>query len=144
MRMTDVLFGVNRNERTTDIGLLLLRVLGALTLVLLHGWGKVPPKPGFVGMLGGMGFPAPEVFAWLAALAEFGGGLLLAIGLLTRPAAFLLVGHFAIVELVAHAGETFKERELPFLFLLIALTLLFTGAGRYSVDAALRDRTHYG
>jgi putative oxidoreductase len=63
MRMTDVLFGVNRNERTTDIGLLVLRVLGALTLVLLHGWGKVPPKPGFVGMLGGMGFPAPEVFA---------------------------------------------------------------------------------
>jgi uncharacterized membrane protein YphA (DoxX/SURF4 family) len=30
------------------------------------------------------------------------------------------------------------------LFLVIALTLLFTGAGRYSVDAALRDRTHYG
>ncbi|CAN5868534.1 DoxX family protein [soil metagenome] len=144
MRMTDVLFGVNRNERTTDIGLLVLRVLGALTLVLLHGWGKVPPKPGFVGMLGGMGFPAPEIFAWLAALAEFGGGLLLAIGLLTRPAAFLLVGHFAIVVLVAHAGETFKERELPFLFLVIALTLLFTGAGRYSVDAALRDRPHYG
>ncbi len=83
MRMTDVLFGGDRNERMTDIGLL------------------------------------------------------------TRPAAFLLVGHFAIVVLVAHAGQTFKERELPFLFLVIALTLLFTGAGRYSVDAAVRDRTSY-
>ena len=143
MRTNNLLFGGSANERTTDIGLLILRVCSAIALVLLHGLGKLPPKPGFIGMVGGMGFPAPELFAWLATLAELGGGLLIALGLLTRPAAFLQVGHFLFVVLLAHAGQSFKERELPFLFLVIALTLLFTGAGRYSVDAALRGRPRY-
>lgn len=142
MRTTDLLFGGNVNQRTTDFGLLILRVFGGLALALAHGWGKVPPKPRFVGMLGGMGLPAPEFFAWLVMLAEFGGGLLIALGLLTRPAALLVIGNFTVVVLLAHAGDPFGERELPLFFLVIALTLLFTGAGRYSVDAALRGRTH--
>jgi putative oxidoreductase len=141
MQIRDVLFGTSVNAPATDVGLAILRVFTGLALALAHGWGKVPPSPGFVGMVGGMGFPAPELFAWLAAFAEFGGGLLLALGLLTRPISFLIVGHFVIVVLLAHAGDPFGDRELPLFFLVTALLYLLAGGGRYSVDALLRGRT---
>lgn len=140
MRFVDVLIGSEVNPRLTDIGLLILRVFSGLALALAHGWGKIPPSPGFVGMIGGMGMPAPELFAWLAAIAEFGGGLLIAVGLLTRPAALLVAGQFMFVVLLAHAGDPFGDRELPLFFLVTAPLFLLSGAGRYSVDAALRGR----
>lgn len=140
MRTSSVLWGGSVNAKSTDVGLLILRIFTGLALLTLHGWGKLPPKPGFVGMVGGLGFPAPELFAWFATFAEVGGALLVALGLLTRPAALLLVGHFAFVVLLAHAGESIKDRELPLFFFTVALTLLFSGAGRYSVDGALRGR----
>lgn len=141
MRTTDVLIGGNVNARTTDLGLLIVRVFAGLALAVQHGWRKVPPQPGFVTRVGEMGFPAPELFAWLAGFAEFGGGLLLALGLLTRPTAFLLVGHFLIVVFLAHAGDPFGRRELPLFFLASALLFLLAGAGRYAIDAVLRNRT---
>lgn len=136
MRSRELLLG-GPNANATDIGLLILRVFAGLALALAHGWGKVPPSAGFVGMIEGMGMPAPGVFAWLAALAEFAGGLLLALGLLTRPVALILVIHFAVVVLMAHAGDPFGQRELPLFFLVTALTFLLTGPGRYSADALL-------
>jgi putative oxidoreductase len=123
-----------------DAGLLILRLFAGLALALAHGWGKIPPSEQFVGWIGGMGFPAPAAFAWMAALAEFVGGLLLAAGLLTRPAAFVVTVHFLVVAFVAHAGDTFRERELALMFGVVALTLLLTGPGRYSADAALEGR----
>lgn len=140
MRSGDLLFGGTVHEQATDIGLLIVRVFSGLALALAHGWGKVPPQPGFVGMIGGMGLPAPELFAWLAALAEFGGGLLLAVGLLTRPVSLLIAGHFMFVVFLAHAGDPFGRRELALFFFVVALLFMLAGAGRYSVDAALRGR----
>ncbi len=102
--------------------------------------GKVPPQDGFIGRVGGLGFPVPLLFAWLAALAEFAGGLLLAIGLLTRPVAALIVFHFLAVIFIAHAGDLLDARELGIMFGLTAFLLALTGPGRYSVDAWLGRR----
>lgn len=121
-----------------DVGRLLLRVTAGLSLALAHGLNKLPPSDRFLGRVAEMGFPAPEVFAWLAAFAEFGGGLLLALGLLTRPAAFLVAGNMAVVVFLAHAGDPFGDREDGLLFGVIALFFALAGAGRYSLDAVLR------
>lgn len=50
------------------------------------------------------------------------------------------MGSFAVVVLVAHAGDPLGDRELPILFLTIAVALAFTGPGRYSLDAMIRGR----
>jgi uncharacterized membrane protein YphA (DoxX/SURF4 family) len=50
------------------------------------------------------------------------------------------VGHFIFVVLLAPAADPFGDRELPLFFLITALLFLLSGAGRYSVDAALRGR----
>jgi putative oxidoreductase len=136
----DLLFGTSTTGTVSDIGLLLLRVFAGLALAFEHGLGKIPPREGFVGMIGGFGFPAPELFAWMSGFAEFGGGILLALGLLTRPAAALIVFNFIVAVIFAHAGDPFGERELPLLFGSVALMYLFVGAGRYSLDAAVGRR----
>jgi putative oxidoreductase len=136
-----VLFGGARNiSLPADVGRLVLRLVAGLTIALLHGLGKVPPAAGFVDRIGEMGLPFPVFFAWLAAIGEFGGGLLLAAGLLTRPAALLLVGHFAVVVSMAHAGDPVGERELAVLFGAISFFYLLAGAGRFSLDGLLRRR----
>jgi putative oxidoreductase len=141
MRRNDLVFGPAAVGSTAaDAGLALLRVGAGVLLVLLHGLGKVPPQEGFVGWIGSMGFPAPLLLAWLAAFAEFGGGILLALGLLTRPATLILVVHFTIVVLIAHAGDALADRELAILFGLIAFAFLLAGPGRFSLDSLIRRR----
>jgi putative oxidoreductase len=132
-----VLIGYNTAGPVGDLGLLVLRVFAGLALALAHGINKVPPSEGFIGMIGGFGFPAPALLAWLSAVAEFGGGLLLALGLATRPAAFMIVINMAVAVLFAHADDPFSGMELPLLFLFVAAMYTFTGAGRYSIDRLL-------
>lgn len=133
--------GARVGSPAADLGLLLLRVIAGLALALAHGMGKVPPSERFIGRVAEMGLPGPELFAWLAATAEFGGGILLALGLLTRPAALLICGTMLVVALLAHAGDPFGDREKAVLFGAIALLYLLAGAGRYSLDALIR-RNH--
>lgn len=141
MTLKDWMFaGRSIGTPSADAGLAVLRVVAFLLLAFLHGLGKMPPQEGFVGMVGGLGFPAPMLFAWLAGIAEVFGALLLVIGLLSRPAALLLVIHFMFVVFVAHAGDSLGDRELPILFGTIALMFLLVGPGRYSVDSLIGRR----
>lgn len=133
--------GGGGGSATADLGLLLLRVFVGLSLAFAHGLGKLPPPPSFLAGVAEMGFPLPVLFGWAAALAEFAGGILLALGLLTRPAAFLVGITMAVAAFIREAGAPFGERELALLYGAAAVMLLLTGAGRYAIDAGLRGRT---
>jgi putative oxidoreductase len=127
-------------SRSADVGLLVTRIVGGLSLALAHGWGKVPPSPRFISRTEGMGFPLPEFFAWMAAFAEFGGGLLLAAGLFTRPAALLVMAHTLVIVFAAHAGDPFSAREKGVLFFAVAALHVLAGPGRYSIDRLIHAR----
>jgi len=127
-------------NRAADLGLLLLRVVAGLSLAIGHGIGKFPPGERFIDRIGNMGFPAPEIFAWLAGVAEVGGALLIVIGLLMRPIGAIVAGYFLLIVFIAHAGDTFVQREKAVLFAAIFAAFALTGAGRYSLDALLRGR----
>lgn len=134
--------GEDSSSATADLGLLLLRIFAGLFLALAHGVGKLPPSEPFLAGVGEMGFPLPVFFGWAAALAEFAGGILIAVGLLTRPAALFVTITMAVAAFIRQAGQPFGDRELALLYGTIAVTLLFTGAGRYSIDARLRGTRH--
>lgn len=121
-----------------ELSMTALRVYVGLAMAFGHGWGKVPPGDGFVEGVTGLGFPMPYVFAWAAAFSEFAGGLLLAIGLFTRPAATLVACTMFVAGVVFHAADPFNRKELAFLYLVIALVFMFRGAGRFSVDRFIR------
>ncbi|MEM1042336.1 MAG: DoxX family protein [Bacteroidota bacterium] len=132
--------GAGGADAVADAGLLVLRLTAGLAMAFAHGLGKVPPAPGFVELTAGLGFPLPGLFAWAAGLAELAGGLLIAVGLLTRPAAFFLLFTMGVAFFLQHGGDPFGEREMAFLYGAFSLTLLLTGAGRFSLDALLQSR----
>lgn len=126
--------------RMRDVGLLLLRVFAGLALALAHGWGKLPPSERFMAGVAEMGFPFAPVFAWAAGLSETVGGLLIALGLLTRPAAALVLVTMVVAAFVRQAGDPFLERELALLYGFVAMQFLLSGPGRLSLDALVRRR----
>lgn len=140
MNLRTFFVGSGETSIATDIGLLILRLGAGLPLALAHGTGKIPPSAGFVDGVSGMGFPAPVFFAWAAGLSELVGGLLLALGLATRPAAFFVACTMAVAFFVRHGADPFASAEKSLLFLICALALLAAGSGKYAVDAVFRRR----
>lgn len=135
--MKKFLLGTTVNARATDLGLLLIRIFSGIALALAHGVGKFPPSARFIQNVGAMGYPFPTVFAWAAAFAELFGGLLLAAGLLTRPASFFILVTMSSAAFLRHRGDPFLDRERALLYAAVALLFLLAGAGRYSLDAML-------
>jgi putative oxidoreductase len=89
------------------------------------------------------GFPHTPKFM-LAGIIEFFGGLLVAIGLGTTPAAFIASGEMAVAYFTVHAKQGFwpilNNGEKPVLFCFVFLFIAAYGGGRFSVDALLRRR----
>jgi putative oxidoreductase len=142
MKIRDLLFGgVGGANKTADVGLALLRVVAGVAMAVNHGAGKMQNPSKVVEGADDMGFPLPLLFGWAAVFAEFFGGILLALGLATRPAAFLIACTMATAAFIHHADDNFRTREPALLFLFIAVLFLLTGAGRYGVDALLRRRS---
>jgi putative oxidoreductase len=120
-----------------DFGLLAIRLYFGIALAFAHGIRKLPPSDRFIAGVIEMGFPIPTLFAWASAFAEFGGGLLIAVGLLTRPAAFFVAINMSVATFIRQAGDPFVERELAAAYLAVAIALLCSGSGRFGLDARL-------
>lgn len=120
----------------------LLRI-GAGLLFMQHGMMKLF---GSFGGLGGTPGAHAELMTkmGLAGVLEFGGGLLIVLGLFTRPVAFLLAGEMLVAYLQAHmpqgAVPIKNGGELALLFMLVFAFLFGAGAGPLSVDSAIGRR----
>ncbi len=125
------------NKIYTDLGLLVLRIGTGLYIALGHGLGKMPPSEGFISGVEKLGFPMPSFFGWMAGLSEFLGGLLIALGLFTRPAAFFVVCTMATAAFIRHAEDPFGTKEKALLYLTVGLCLILTGGGNYSLGKLL-------
>lgn len=108
--------------------------------MLFHGIHKLVGGVGFIsGMLEGMGLPG--FIAYFSLAAELLCSLMIIAGAWTRAAAVVFAGNMAVAILMAHSGQIFSVDpmtggwaiELPMLYLLGAVVLIFTGAGKYAV-----------
>jgi putative oxidoreductase len=124
-------------------GLLPLRVAMGLAFVF-HGWPKIQNALGWMGAEA----PVPGFLQALAAVAEFGGGIALALGLLTRVAAvgILCVMITALATVHIPHGDPFVGKpgqhsaEPATVYLCCAVLFLVIGPGRFSLDALLFGR----
>ena len=128
-----------------DIGLLILRLVVGLVLAAhgaqkLFGWFGGYGLAGTGGFLEQLGFRPGKLHAFLAGLAEFGGGLLLAAGLVTPLAAALIIAVMVVAAGSVHLSKGFwftnGGYEYHLVLVAAALALAFTGPGTYSLDAA--------
>ena len=124
-------------SRYTEITFALMRFVVGL-LFAHHGSQKLFGLPG--GQVMNL---SPLMTA--AAIIELAGGLLIAIGLLTRPAAFIASGEMAVAYFKAHAPQGFwpvlNKGEAAILFCFVFLFIAAHGAGRFSVDRMVRRKT---
>jgi putative oxidoreductase len=141
VRGDDVILLDPTRERWSNIILSLLRIVAALIL-MQHGSQKLfgfPPS----------GAPVVEPLTLmsqtgLAGVLEFFGGLLLLVGLFTRPVAFIVSGEMAVAYFKVHAPRAFlpivNRGELAVVLCFVFLYLAFAGAGSLSIDALIRGR----
>lgn len=111
-----------------------LRIVAALTFIQ-HGLGKLF---GFPAWQSAAGAPAAFTLLWFAAIIEALGGLLLALGLFTRPVAFIMSGEMAIGYWMVHAPKSFfpmiNGGDGAVLYCFIFLYIAVAGGGEWSVD----------
>ncbi len=138
--MKKLFFGSIENSNSADLTLAALRVFAGLSLMLVHGSGKMPVSDGFVEHIGSLGFPMPLFFAWAAALSEYIGALLLALGLLTRPAALMVAVTMFVAAFVNHSGDSFAVAEKAYLYFSITLLFAILGSGKFGIDSIIRRK----
>ena len=127
-------------SRWIDLALTLPRVSAGVILAAHFGLGKLPVPPWFIEEVANLGFPYPALFAWLAVVSEVAGGLLLALGLATRPAALSIVCTMLTAALLQEAGDPLRERLPSLFFLAVAWYSLLLGSGRFGLDAWIGRR----
>ena len=118
----------------------LLRIVAGFTFSL-HGFQKL------FGYFGGLGHGASaKLFSSMGAagVLECFGGLLIALGLFTRPVAFLLCGEMAVAYFKQHLPRGVwpinNSGELAVLYCFIFLYLVSAGAGPWSLDRLIRRK----
>lgn len=115
----------------------LLSVLRIMTglLILQHGTTKYLNFP-----IGPMNNMNPMTMSGVAGILELIGGVLIVVGLFTRPVAFILSGMCAVAYFYAHAPRGFfpilNAGELAALYSFVFLYLAAAGGGAWSVDKA--------
>jgi putative oxidoreductase len=130
---------LNFSPRSADLALLLIRLWFGLSMLLLHGWGKLsnfgPMLEKFSDPIG-IGKTASLV---LATTGEALCAALVVIGLFTRVAALGVGSVMAVAFWFAHGHKLSGpgSGEMAFLFLGAFLALFIAGGGKYSVDAQI-------
>jgi putative oxidoreductase len=123
-------------DRYAPHALGVLRIVAAF-IFLLHGTQKLL---GFPEATRGM----PEFLSmlWVAGALELVGGVLLLVGLFTRPTAFVMSGLMAFAYFIAHAPRsifpTLNGGDAAILYCFVFLYLVFAGGGALSLDTKRR------
>lgn len=119
-----------------DVALLVLRLWLGVTMLWLHGWGKlVALLSGKLSFLDPLGIGETPSFL-LTILAEVGCSVLLVLGLYTRLAALVLAFTMGVAFFVVHSAKLsgLNDGEKAWLYLAGYVVLVCAGAGKFSVD----------
>lgn len=131
----------NKMKKLEDVGVLIARILMPV-LFITAGWGKISGYAGTQQYMEAMGLPG--FLLPLTILLEFGGGLAILLGFLTRTTALFTAGFTLLTALIFHSNFAEGVNSLMFMknltiaggFLLLALT----GPGAFSLDRLLNKK----
>ena len=129
-----------------SLGLLFARLVFGLAMAghgaqKLFGWFGGYGIAGTGGFFENLGFRPGRLFALLAGLSEFGGGMLVALGLLGPVGPALIISVMLVAAVTVHIKNPFFAStngiEVPLLYAAAAVALALSGPGIYSLDTVL-------
>jgi len=123
-------------ESKKDVGLLLLRLFVGLRLLYgiidnMTSWDRMIE---FSAFLQSQGFPLPTLSAVVSVYAQFTCGLFIIVGFKIRLASFIMIINFLVAIIMVHSNDSIEGMTPPLAMLFGSATLLFTGAGKISLD----------
>lgn len=125
-----------------NLAFLLLRI-GVGLIFVLAGWGKLTGIENVQGFFGNVGIPMAGIMAWVVAIVEFVGGIMVLVGykikLPSLLLAFIMVVAILTVKLGGDGG--FSGMRVDIMLLVTSLALAILGSGGYSVDGILNKST---
>ncbi len=133
---------VNQQQQTLQLALLVFRIAIGV-LFIIHGYPKMMNGPaGWVRLGQSMAnygiYSFPMFWGFMSAIAEFGGGILLVLGLWFRPACLLLITNMSVASIKHIAsGDSFSTASHAIELLFVFIFLLMIGPGKYSIDTLL-------
>lgn len=134
------IFNPHSNGATKDIILVFMRIVIGL-LLITHGYPKL------VKLLSGEPVQFASIFGMseqlsmtMAMFAEFICAILVMFGFATRLASIPIILTMLVIVFHVHADDPVAKKELPMLYLVSYIYILFMGAGKYSIDYLLHKR----
>ncbi|WP_437612214.1 DoxX family protein [Erwinia sp. V71] len=128
-------------KKLEDTGLLVARILMPI-LFIVAGWGKISGYAGTQQYIEAMGVPG--FFLPLTILLEFGGGLAILFGFLTRTTALFTAGFTVLTALIFHSNFAEGANQLMFMknFSIAGgfLALAVSGPGAFSIDRIINKK----
>lgn len=137
MRLKNV-FGMKFLEKIAThssfhTGILIARLwLGAIMLKHSGTYLFGEKMKELIGFLASLGFPFPEICAYLSQVTELVTAILIILGL--RIGAIVLALNMAVAVIFAHKMLVFTEGELAFNYFILALLISLLGTGKYGLD----------
>jgi putative oxidoreductase len=123
-------------NKYSDLALLLLRI-GVGLVFIVAGWGKLTGIEGVQQFFGNLGIPLAGIMAWVVAIIEFVGGLMVLFGAKARIPNLLLAIIMVVALFTTKLGGEFSAARVDLLLLLMTLALSILGSGKYSVDSMI-------
>lgn len=133
-------------DKNRDAGILFIRIGLGFSFILVHGWAKISGGPAMWSKIGGamanygLSF-APTFWGFMASASEFAGGILILLGLFTRPAAAFMA-FTMLTAFMMHTSnmDPWSKAIYPMEMFAVFMGLLFIGAGKYSIDALISKK----
>jgi len=136
----------NSFYRSADFGMLLLRLGVGLIFIFIHGLGKITAGPVMWKKLGGsmsnfgINF-LPEFWGFMAAFTEFFVPMFIILGLLFRPAAFLLAFNMIVAATVHLKNlDPWGKIAYPLMLVILFISMFLIGPGKYSISEYFKNR----
>ncbi|MGE3680199.1 MAG: DoxX family protein [Bdellovibrionales bacterium] len=135
--------GVDSLQKLNWLPVLLARIsMGSI--FILSGWGKLHNLPKVTEFFTELGIPFPGINAGLVGVTEFGCGLLILLGLLTRLVSIPLIATMAVAIITAKRSEISSFTDVlgfeEFVYIVIFIWLIVNGAGKISLDTFISAR----
>ena len=122
-----------------DLAILLLRI-GVGVIFIVAGWSKLTGIEGTQGFFENSGIPLPGIMAWVVAIIEFVGGILVLTGTYIRIPALLLACVMIGALIFTKLDGGFGAMRLDIMLLLTSLALFIFDSGKYSVDNKIKNK----